>query len=138
MCDGQKLLDEASYFPNPVLDSSLFKSGYLSVETHGHLFVKRYGQPVDVNLDYSAMPLYCKILELEADIKRVSIASRIRLTETWGERQQTLIELEDIWNSVQDGNILDFENNAEVAEKVSKLSDLTSALWLSFVDGGGI
>ncbi|KAH9216480.1 hypothetical protein DL95DRAFT_407461 [Leptodontidium sp. 2 PMI_412] len=51
---------------NVVADAAFYKAGLLSSGWEGHHFQNYYHCPVFVNLDYAAMPKYCKMLKLLA------------------------------------------------------------------------
>lgn len=56
---------------NVVADAAIYKAGLLSSGWEGHHFQNYYHCPVFVNLDYAAMPKYCKMLKLLAGVNGI-------------------------------------------------------------------
>ena len=94
---------------NVVADAAVYKAGLLSSGWEGHHFQNYYHCPVFVNLDYAAMPKYCKMLKLLAGVNGIENQHefpRLASEPEWAQREQTVVDLQKVWNEVATSDVM--------------------------------
>ncbi|PVH73540.1 hypothetical protein DL98DRAFT_538259 [Cadophora sp. DSE1049] len=124
-----KIVETIAYSKNPQVDAALYQTGTLSFEADGHLFLELYGSPVFVQLDYSAMPKYCEMLEnLVIVLDWLPESHRSRGLPEWARRKAVIGELKGIWNEVIVKDVMEFEKREDVGKLVDELVELSDRL----------
>tara|TARA_R110002060_G_scaffold40455_4_gene51790 strand:+ start:947 stop:2389 length:1443 start_codon:yes stop_codon:yes gene_type:complete len=124
-----KIVDTVAYSKNPQVDAALYQTGTLSVETDGHLFVELYGVPVFVQIDYSAMPKYCEMLEnLVIKVDWLPVIHSSRKLPEWARRKVVVEQLEGFANEIIVKDAMEFERREDVGKLVDELVELSEHL----------
>lgn len=112
-----KIVDTVAYSKNPQVDAALYQTGTLSVEADGHLFVELYGVPVFVQIDYSAMPKYCEMLEnLVIKLDWLPVIHSSRKLPEWARRKVVVEQLEGFANEIIVKDAMEFERREDVGK----------------------
>lgn len=124
-----KIVDTVAYSKNPQVDAALYQAGTLSVEADGHLFVELYGVPVFVQLDYSAMPKYCEMLEnLVIKLDWLPDIHSSRKLPEWARRKVVIEKLEGFADEIIVKDVMEFERREDVGKLVDELVELSECL----------